>query len=194
MSEEKYEIVKFIDGELELEVNISPKEETIWMSLDEIAVLFCRDNSVILRHIKNIFLTDELNESSVVAKNATTANDGKVYQVTYYNLDVIIAVGYRVNSKRGAIFRKWANKVLKEYLLKGYVINENRVTVSNENYIELRNEVSNINNRLIKLEDKVFDKEYGLNKIFYNGQFYDAYTLIQQIFESANDEIILLNI
>ena len=106
MSEEKYEIVKFIDGDLELEVNISPKEETIWMSLDEIAVLFCRDNSVISRHIKNIFLTNELNESSVVAKNATTANDEKVYQVTYYNLDVIIAVGYRVNSKRGTIFRK----------------------------------------------------------------------------------------
>lgn len=109
---------------------------------------------------ENIFLTDELNESSVVAKNATTANDGKVYQVTYYNLDVIIAVGYRVNSKRGTIFRKWANKVLKEYLLKGYIINENRVIVSNENYIELRNEVSNINNRLIKellkylMEDK----------------------------------------
>ena len=122
MSEEKYEIVKFIDGDLELEVNISPKEETIWMSLDEIAVLFCRDNSVISRHIKNIFLTNELNESSVVAKNATTANDGKVYQVTYYNLDVIIAVGYRVNSKRGTIFRKWANKVLKEYLLKRYVL------------------------------------------------------------------------
>ncbi len=193
MSEEKYEIVKFIDGDLELEVNISPKEETIWISLDEIAVLFCRDNSVISRHIKNIFLTNELNESSVVAKNATTANDGKVYQVTYYNLDVIIAVGYRVNSKRGTIFRKWANKVLKEYLLKGYVINENRVTVSNENYIELRNEVSNINNRLIKLEDKVFDKEYGLNKILYDGQFYDAYTLIQQIFESANNEIIIID-
>ena len=80
--------------------------------------------------------------------------------MTYYNLDVIIAVGYRVNSKRGTIFLKWANKVLREYLLKGYVINENRVIVSNENYIELRNEVSNINNRLIKkllkylMEDK----------------------------------------
>ena len=193
MSEEKYEIVKFVNEEFELEVNVSPKEETIWMSLDEIALLFCRDKSVISRHIKNIFLTNELNENSVVAKNATTANDGKVYQVSYYNLDVIISVGYRVNSKRGTIFRKWANNVLKEYLLKGYVINENRVTVSNENYIELRNEVSNINNRLIKLEDKVFDKEYILDKIFYEGQFYDAYTLIQQIFEGANNKIIIID-
>ena len=117
MSEEKYEIVKFIDGKLELEVNVSPKEETIWMSLDEIAFLFCRDKSVISRHIKNIFLTDELNENSVVAKNATTANDGKVYQVSYYNLDVIISVGYIVNSKRGTIFRQWDNNVLKEYLI-----------------------------------------------------------------------------
>ena len=83
MNEEKYEIVKFVNEELELEVNVSPKEETIWMSLDEIALLFCRDKSVISRHIKNIFLTDELNENSVVAKNATTANDGKKIKQKY---------------------------------------------------------------------------------------------------------------
>ncbi|MBR2891072.1 MAG: virulence RhuM family protein, partial [Bacilli bacterium] len=75
-----------------------------------------------------------------------------------YNLDMILAVGYRVNSKRGIMFRQWANKVLKEYLLKGYVINENRVIVSNDNYIELKNQVTSINNRLIKIEDKVLDK------------------------------------
>lgn len=78
-------------------------------------------------------------------------------------------------------------------MLKGYAINENRVTVSNENYIELRNEVSSINNRLLKLEDKVFDGEYSLDKIFFNGQFFDAYTLIQSIFEEANDEIIIID-
>ena len=92
----------------------------------------------------------------------------------FYNLDVIIAIGYRVNSKRGTIFRKWANQVLKEYLLKGYIINENRVTVSNENYIELKNEVTSINNRLLKIEDKVLDKEYKVNKIFFNGELNDS--------------------
>ena len=156
----RYELVKFIDDELELEVNVSPKEETIWMTLDQIAILFNRDKSVISRHIKKIFIEKELYENSVVAKNATTANDGKTYMVSYYNLDMIISIGYRVNSIRGVIFRKWANKVLKNYLIKGYVINENRVVVSNEKYIKLSNEVANINNRLINVEDKIFNKEY----------------------------------
>ena len=156
----KYELVKYVDGEFELEINVSPKEETIWMTLDQIAILFNRDKSVISRHIKKIFMEKELYENSVVAKNATTANDGKTYMVSYYNLDMIISIGYRVNSIRGVIFRKWANKVLRDYLLKGYVINENRVVVSNEKYIKLSNEVANINNRLINVEDKIFNKEY----------------------------------
>ena len=191
--EKKYELVKFKDEELEMEVSVSPKEETIWMTLDQIALLFDRDKSVISRHIKKIFSLDELNKNQVLAKNATTASDGKVYQMTYYNLDMIISLGYRVNSKRGILFRKWANQILKDYLLKGYAINGNRVVVTNENYIELRNEVASINNRLVKIEDKVFDKEYGLDKIFYDGEFYDAYTLIQSIFESAENEIIIID-
>ena len=189
----KYELVKYVDGEFELEINVSPKEETIWMTLDQIAILFNRDKSVISRHIKKIFMEKELYENSVVAKNATTANDGKTYMVSYYNLDMIISIGYRVNSIRGVIFRKWANKVLRDYLIKGYVINENRVVVSNENYIKLSNEVASINNRLINVEDKVFNKEYNLDKILFNGQFYDAYTLIQSIFEKANNEIIIID-
>ena len=194
--EKKYELVKFEDGELEVEVSVSPKEETIWMTLDQISLLFGRDKSVISRHIKNVFLSDELDEKSTVAKNATVQMEGnreiKRY-IEYYNLDIIIAVGYRVNSKRGTLFRIWANKVLKDYLLKGYAINENRVVVTNENYIELRNEVASINNRLEKIEEKVFDKEYGLDMIFYDGEFYDAYTLIQSIFESAKNEIIIID-
>jgi len=193
MDEQKYEVVKFIDDELELEVSVDPSEETIWLSLDKMSILFERDRSVIGKHIKKIYNEKELDEWTTRAKNARHLLDGRIYQVDIYNLDVIIAVGYRVNSKRGTVFRKWANKVLKEYLLKGYVINENRVIVSNENYIELRNEVANINNRLEKVEDKVFDKDYGLDKIFYNGQFYDAYTLVQSIFESAINEIIIID-
>jgi len=193
MDEQKYEVVKFIVDELELEVSVDPSEETIWLSLDKMSILFERDRSVIGKHIKKIYNEKELDEWTTRAKNARHLLDGRIYQVDIYNLDVIIAVGYRVNSKRGTVFRKWANKVLKEYLLKGYVINENRVIVSNENYIELRNEVANINNRLEKVEDKVFDKDYGLDKIFYNGQFYDAYTLVQSIFESAINEIIIID-
>ena len=135
---EKYELVKFIDGEFELEVNVSPEEETIWMTLDEIAILFDRDKSVISRHIKNIYQEKELDKMSTVAKNAIVQIEGNreiTRKLMYYNLDAIIAVGYRVNSKRGTLFRIWDNQILKEYLLKGYVIYENRLTVSNENYM-----------------------------------------------------------
>lgn len=193
MNGQKYEVVKFKDNEIELEVNVSPKEETIWMTQSQIAILFNTTKQNISLHTNNIFKDHELDKNSVVKDFFTTATDGKNYKVKYYNLDVVISVGYRVKSNRGVIFRKWANQVLKEYLLKGYVINEKRVTVSNENYIELRNEVVNINNRLVKLEDKVSNKEYNLDKILFNGQFYDAYTLIQSIFESASNEIIIID-
>ena len=197
MSEEtKYELVKFIDNELELEVSVSPKEETVWMSNSQLSVLFGVKENVINYHIKDIFKKQELVEESTTRKFRVVRIEGSrkvTRQIIYYNLDMIISIGYRVNSKRGIIFRKWANKVLKEYLLKGYAINENRVTVSNENYIELRNEVTSINNRLLKVEDKVLNKEYEINKIFYNGEFYDAYTLIQSIFEKATNEIIIID-
>ena len=111
----KNEIILFENQDVKLEVNM--KDETVWLSLDQMARLFDRDKSVISRHIKNA-LEEEL-DNSVVAKFATTARDGKTYQVDYYNLDVIISVGYRVKSKNGVIFRKWTDKVLKNYLLKG---------------------------------------------------------------------------
>jgi arsenate reductase-like glutaredoxin family protein len=180
---------------------VSPNEDTVWLTLNEICRLFDRDKSVISRHIKNVFDTEELNEVSCVAFFATELDKfdprtGKYrktkVQYKYYNLDIIITIGYKVNSKRGSTFRKWANSVLKQYLLNGYVINENRVVVSNENYIELRNEVTSINNRLIKIEDKVFDN-YDKNSILFNGQFYDAYTFVQSIFEQAKSEIIIID-
>ncbi len=190
----KYELVKFNDGELEMDVNVSPSEDTVWLTIEQMAILFGRDRSVISKHINNIYKEGELDIVSTCAKNAHMGTLGvQRYEVLLYNLDVIISVGYRVKSQRGVIFRRWANSVLKEYLLKGYVINENRVTVSNENYIELRNEVSSINNRLLKLEERVFSNDYKLDKIFYNGSFYDSYTLIQSILESANNEIIIID-
>ena len=119
----KNEIILFENQDVKLEVNM--KDETVWLSLDQMAKLFDRDKSVISRHIKNA-LEEEL-DNSVVAKFATTARDRKTYQVDYYNLDAIISVGYRVKSRNGIIFRKWANKVLKDYLLKGYAVNKKRL-------------------------------------------------------------------
>lgn len=120
----KNEIILFENQDVKLEVNI--KDETVWLSLDQLADLFDRDKSVISRHIKNA-LNEELKREAVVAKFATTVKDGKTYQVDYYNLDMIISVGYRVKSQNGIIFRKWANKILKDYLLKGYAVNQKRL-------------------------------------------------------------------
>ena len=190
LKEVKYDIVKFVDEELELDVSVSPKEETIWMTANQMAVLFKKDEKTIRKHINNIFKEGELIWENNTQKMRVV---GVNQPINIYNLNVIISVGYRVKSTAGVRFRIWATKVLREYIIKGYVINENRVVVSNDNYIELRNEVASINNRLIKIEDKVLDKEYGLDKIFYDGSFYDAYTLIQQIFESASREIIIID-
>jgi hypothetical protein len=109
------------------ELKVQMDGETVWLSLQQIADLFGRDKSVVSRHIKNVFNSAELSPNSVVAKNATTATDGKIYQVEYYNLDMIISVGYRVNSKRGTQFRIWATKKLRDYLVKGYAVNEKRL-------------------------------------------------------------------
>ena len=119
------EIYQTATGDAKVEVRFD--NDTVWLSLQQMADIFGRDKSVISRHLKKIFDTEELKQNSVVAKNATTAADGKTYQVDYYNLDVIISVGYRVNSKAGVAFRRWATARLKDYLLKGYAINQERL-------------------------------------------------------------------
>lgn len=139
-------IYQLEDGETEISVQLD--NETVWLNLNQIVDLFGRDKSVISRHINNIFKEKELQRDSVVAKNATTASDGKTYQVDYYNLDVIISVGYRIKSKRGTQFRIWANQIIKEYLIKGYSINEKRLTLHNEQLKELQESVKILGNIL----------------------------------------------
>ena len=119
----KNEILLFENQSVKLEVNM--KDETVWLNREQLSILFDRDVKTIGKHINNA-LKEEL-DSSTVAKFATTAKDGKTYQVEYYNLDMIISVGYRVKSQNGIIFRKWANKILKDYLIKGYAINKKRL-------------------------------------------------------------------
>ena len=118
------------DGTVSLEVKL--EAETVWLNLNQMSGLFDRDKSVISRHLRNIFKTGELNRDSVVAFFATTAADGKTYQVEYYNLDAIISVGYRVNSKRGTQFRIWATNVLRDHILRGYSANERRLKELNQ--------------------------------------------------------------
>ena len=113
------------DGQTRIEVRL--QDETVWLSLNQMAGLFQRDKSVISRHIRNIFEEGELGLAAVVAKFATTAADGKTYQVDHYNLDVIISVGYRVKSHRGTQFRIWATQRLREYIIKGFTLDDDRL-------------------------------------------------------------------
>ena len=123
---EKGEIILYQPNEtIKLEVRLN--QETVWLSIDEMAILFDRDKSVIGKHIRNIFKEEELLKESVWAKFAYTASDNKVYQVDYYNLDVIISVGYRVKSLRGTQFRQWATKRLNEYIRKGFTMDDDRL-------------------------------------------------------------------
>ncbi len=128
----KYQLIKFEDGDFQLDVRTDLENETVWLTTEEIGLLFDRDRTVISRHISNIFKENELDKDQVCAKNARTGPDGKSYQIDYFNLDVIISVGYRVKSQRGIIFRKWANNVLKDYLIKGYAANEKRLLTLNK--------------------------------------------------------------
>ena len=121
---QKGEIILYTtpDGESKIEVKL--EGETVWLTLDQMATLFQMNKSTISRHVKNVLESGELEERAVVANNATTATDGKTYQTAFYNLDMIISVGYRVNSYRGVQFRQWATRVLKEYMIKGFAMND----------------------------------------------------------------------
>ena len=121
------ETVLYIDPQGQVQLDVQYENETFWLPLNDLCILFERDKSVISRHLKKIFKEGELLKESVVAKNATTAGDGKTYQVEFYNLDAILSVGYRVNSKRGTQFRQWATQRLKDYLTNGYAINQKRL-------------------------------------------------------------------
>ena len=141
MSDKKNEIILFENQGVKLEVNV--KDETVWLNREQIAKLFGRDIKTIGKHINNALKEELSDDNSVVAKFATTATDGKTYQVEYYNLDMILSVGYRVKSKNGIVFRKWANKVLKDYMLKGYAVNQRRLE-----YLEKTIKLIDIANRI----------------------------------------------
>lgn len=147
------------DGKTSIDVKL--ENETVWLTLNQITELFGRDKSVISRHISSVFREGELDRDSVVAKNATTASDGKIYQVEYYNLDVIISVGYRVKSLRGTQFRIWANKVLKDYLIKGYAINQQAKV---EQLEDLKNTVRLLSN-VIEHKQLTLEEANGLLRV-----------------------------
>ncbi len=189
MEDKKYDLIKFMDGDFTLDVNVSPSEETVWLNREQISILFERDIKTIGKHISNIIKEKEL-EKSVIAFFATTARDGKTYNIEYYNLDMIISIGYRVRSKRGIIFRRWANQVLKQYLLKGCSIDENRIMAYQSNILQLEANYLNIENRLRKVEDII---NFPDEKLLYDGEIVDAYIFIRKLFFLAKKEITIID-
>lgn len=154
MSDSQILLYQAPDGETQIEVTL--EGETVWLTMDQMADLFQRNKSVISRHIKAIIEIGELTSDSVVAKNATTAIDGKKYQTSFYNLDMIISVGYRVNSHRGVQFRIWATQTLREYIVKGFVLDDDRLSGKRGNYFdELLERVRHIRTSEANFYDKV---------------------------------------
>lgn len=179
------------DNSISLEVRV--EDETVWLTQQQIADLFGVKQPAISKHLKNIFQSGELSENSVYSILEYTATDGKTYKTKFYNLDAILSVGYRVNSRNATLFRQWANKVLKEYLLKGYSIN-NRL-------LELENRIDNrfyIQQKQIdELSDKVeliiTSNLRPAEGIFFDGQIWDAYSLINELIRSAQHRIIVID-
>ena len=179
------------DEEIKLDVRL--ENETVWLSIDEMSHLFGRDISVIGKHIRNIFKEGELIKDSVWAKFAYTASDGKTYQVDYYNLDVIISVGYRVKSQRGTQFRQWANKVLKEYLLKGYSINQRINQLENKMDSRLTAHDRQLEELTNKVDFFVRTSLPPVEGIFFDGQIFDAYKFASDLIKSARQSRVLLD-
>ena len=184
----KNEIVLFQSGELAEHIEVRLDEHTVWLTLNQMAQLFNRDKSVISRHLANVFREGELIQEATVAKNATVQiESGRKVQrnIDYYNLDATISVGYRVNSKQGTQFRIWATNVLRDYLLKGYAVNQRMDRIEN-NYENLSKEVQQISLQLKT-------QELPNQGIFFDGQIFDAYAFFSEIIKKAKEEIILID-
>ena len=185
--EKKYELIKFSDGEFSLDVNVSPSEDTVWLTQEQIASLYERDISVISRHIKTIIKDNECDESNLQKMQIPFSDK----PITIYDLSIILSVGYRVKSTRGNQFRKWANKVLKQYLKNGYLINEDRCLVCNSSVLELSNEVRQLKNRMKNVEDTLYQEN---ERLLYEGEIIDAYTFIRKLFFLAKKEITIIDL
>ena len=165
MENSEIKIYRTPEGKTSIEVKL--EKDTVWLSLNQMANLFKRDKSVISRHINNIYKEGELERDSTVAKIATVQKEGKreiIRNIEYFNLDVIISVGYRIKSKRGTQFRIWANQVIKDYLIKGYVVNQQRLQKQSEQFNELKETIKILENTL-NYKELTNDESKGLLKI-----------------------------
>jgi hypothetical protein len=174
-------IITYQSDTISNQIDVIIEDEMLWLNRNQIAILFDRDIKTIGKHINNA-LKEELSDVSVVANFATTAKDGKIYQVAHYNLDMILSIGYRVKSSRGVEFRKWSNTVLRSYLLKGYAL-QNRVETIEKKLYEHQNKIEQLLNTNLPLQQG----------IFFDGQLFDAYVFVSDLVKSAQKTIVLID-
>jgi prophage antirepressor-like protein len=180
-------IVIYNDGELEL--NVSVENETIWLTQAQLSDIFAKDQSVISRHINNIFKDNEVDEKSNMQK-MHIANSDK--PVSFYSLDIVLAVGYRTNSPKAIKFRQWATNVLKNYIQNGYAINSEKIT--NDRFMSLENEVSVLKSEIGEMKALIKDEKMKPSEgIFYDGQIYDAYAFVNDLMKNAKNEVVLID-
>lgn len=195
------DVVIYNTGEIELKISLNDND--IWLSANDIATIFGVNRPAIVKHIGNIYKTDELNKNSTCSILEQVAPDGKIRNMNFYNLDMIISVGYRVNSKKATKFRQWANGVLKNYIQNGYVLNSAKLTEQKIIFLEndlklLQTQVKNkqlqVDEKFEKLFDALEDKSIKLKQgIFYDGQIFDAYAFISELIRKAKKSIILID-
>lgn len=192
-------IVRFNQDNFSLDIKISPKEQTVWMNQNEIAVLFETTQENVSMHIVNIYKSLELESEATHKDFLLVQREGKRQVsrlISYYNLDMILALGYRINSKRAIAFRKWASEILSQYLFKGYAIDNRRIVINPENYLELINKVISIDNKMNSIDDRVtlIEEKYKdkfHEMIIKNGQVFDGVALLQEMCSSSQSIIIL---
>ena len=179
-------IIFYNDEEGNTKIEVLLQDEDVWLNTEALAELFSIDRSGIVRHINNIYKDNELNENSTCAKIAHVGNvDKQIYNTKYYNLDMIISIGYRVNSITATKFRQWATYILKEYISKGYAVNTHKIT-------EYR--LANLENDMQIIKSKIKNDTLDLKQgIFYEGQFFDAYIFISDILKNAKKSITLID-
>jgi len=186
---DKNSVVTYNNGEIELKVSIDNNKETIWLTQKQIVALFEKNQSVISRHINNIFKDGEVDDKSNMQK-MHIANSDK--PVNFYSLDIILAIGYRTNSKKAIEFRKWATKVLKEYIVNGYAINSEKITI--DRFLHLENDMNNLKQKVNNINNLIDSNKLEIKQgIFYNGQIYDAYAFTNDLLKSAKKDIVLVD-
>ena len=184
----KDEIVLYQPNE-QFQLEVQLKDETVWLTQPQIAALFGVQRPAVTKHLRNIFQEGELDPNSVSSILEHTAADGKVYSTQFYNLDAILSVGYRVNSKNATLFRRWATKILKDYMLRGYAVNQRMLNIENQ----LVSQQKQLAQHQEQIDFFVRTSLPPVEGIFYDGQIFDAYTFVNDRIREAKKRIVLID-